>query len=77
MNVKYFGQLAEIAGNDEEQLEISDKAAVIDLLKKINELHKDSISIPLRVALDMKLADANSEILPEHEIAVLPPFAGG
>lgn len=44
-----------------------------DLLKEFPQLEKFSYNM----ALDKKLAIPETQLMPENEVAILPPFAGG
>lgn len=76
ITIKYFGMLAEIAGKNEEILEVNEGISVGEL--KTQQINTYQIADPESVQLAVN-QDLNMEIeLNEgDEVAFLPPFAGG
>ena len=75
VQIKIFGQLAEIIGSEEMQLQdINDT----DLLRKrlISDFPKLA-DYPFVVAVDKKVATNNIMLNKGNVVALLPPFAGG
>ena len=77
ITVKYFGEIAEAAScNSEELLIKSDKLSdFIDHIVEKYNLNQFSFS----VALNQNMIDLNKDIRIKNndELAILPPFAGG
>lgn len=73
--IKVFGQLAEIIGSDELQLQdISDTVSLQE--KLVSEFPKLG-NYPFVVAVGKKIVNGNQKINTGDEVALLPPFAGG
>jgi molybdopterin converting factor small subunit len=75
ITIKYFGQIAEAIGKDEEVLE--SKNADIESVKsyfihKYNFTYDESI----RIAVNQEL-DSVEDLKDGDEVAFLPPYAGG
>lgn len=75
IQIKIFGQLSEIIGSEELQLEdINDtellrKKLIFDFPKLAN--------YPFVMAVDKKIANKNVKLNTGDVVALLPPFAGG
>ncbi|MGY3055438.1 molybdopterin synthase sulfur carrier subunit [Pedobacter sp. UYEF25] len=76
VSVKYFGLMAELAGKNEEVLEIQDscfaEAVKLKLVEKYNIPDSASVQLAVNKTLDYLLAIEDGD-----ELALLPPFAGG
>ncbi|WP_298496252.1 MoaD/ThiS family protein [uncultured Algibacter sp.] len=75
INIKYFGQIAEITNTEEESLELNGRL-VSELLEILNQKYNKLKSIDFQVAQNQELVSIETE-LTGAEIALLPPFAGG
>lgn len=75
INIKYFGQIAEITKTEEEFLELNG-GLVSELLETLNQKYSKLKSIDFQVAQNQELVSIETE-LTGAEIALLPPFAGG
>lgn len=75
IQVKVFGQLAEIIGND--QIQFKDIADTDLLRKELISGFPKLADYPFVVAVDKKVANKNMKLNPGDVIALLPPFAGG
>lgn len=75
LNIKYFGQIAEITKTEEEILEFSG-SLVSDLLEFLNEKYNGLKNKDFQVAQNLELVALETE-LTGAEIALLPPFSGG
>lgn len=73
--IKVFGQLADIIGSDELQMQdISDTGSLREkLVSEFPELG----NYPFVVAVGKKVVNGNQKINTGDEVALLPPFAGG
>lgn len=75
IQIKIFGQLAELIGSDKLLLQdVKDT----DLLRKrlISDFPKLA-DYPFVVAVDKKVINENRTLKEDDEVALLPPFAGG
>ena len=75
LNIKYFGQIAEITETEEELLEFSG-SLISDLLEFLNEKYNGLKNKDFQVAQNQELVAFETE-LTGAEIALLPPFSGG
>ena len=75
INIKYFGQLAEVTQKEEECIEFS-KHSVSDLVESLFVKYPDLKNKDFKVAQNNELVSADAKIT-GAEIALLPPFAGG
>lgn len=75
IQVKIFGQLAEIIGND--QLQLQDITDTDLLRKKLISGFPKLADYPFVVAVDKKVANKNIKLNSGDVVALLPPFAGG
>ena len=75
IQLKFFGQLAEITGKD--IIEMEDIEDTDSLVKKVlNDFPKFN-SCKFQVAVNHKLLKQMQKLESGSEIAFLPPFAGG
>ena len=72
IKVRLFAGLRERAGADHIELEVPDDARAADVLAAMDLQPGQCI-----VALDMEYASADERVLPEHEVALIPPVSGG
>ncbi len=75
INIKYFGQIAEITQKEAETLEFSGNL-VSDLLEVLNSKYENLKNKDFKVAQNQELVSFETE-LSGQDIALLPPFAGG
>lgn len=75
LNIKYFGVIAEITKCHEEDLEFSE-SSVDDLLNILFDKYPEVKIKDFQVAMNNEIVSKDS-IISKHEIALLPPFAGG
>ncbi|MEW4922799.1 MoaD/ThiS family protein [Algibacter sp. 2305UL17-15] len=75
INIKYFGQIAEVTEKEEESLEFSG-SLVSELLEMLNEKYSELKNKDFQVAQNQELVSIEAELTGD-EIALLPPFAGG
>ena len=75
INIKYFGQIAEITKVKEEQIEFSGDN-VSELLKFLCSKYKNLETSGFKVAQNQELVSETTKISGQ-DIALLPPFAGG
>lgn len=75
INIKYFGQIAEVTNKNEEQLEVSG-TSISELLEQLYSMYNSLNNKDFKVAQNQKLVELDTK-LTGNEIALLPPFSGG
>lgn len=75
MQLKFFGQLAEITGKTE--LHISPEKDTETVIQKVKEQFPKLKTQTFMIAVNKKIVKQNQLLQPGSEIAFLPPFAGG
>ena len=75
ITVKYFGQITEVTKQEEECLEFSG-SNISDLLETLYSKYKLLKNKDFQVAQNQELVSIETK-LTGHDIALLPPFAGG
>jgi molybdopterin synthase sulfur carrier subunit len=75
ITIKYFGQIAEVTQKEEEHLEVLE-GKISGLLKSLNTKYPDLKNKDFQIAQNQELVSMDTE-LTGHDIALLPPFAGG
>jgi MoaE-MoaD fusion protein len=77
--VQFFSQLKEIAGASEIALDLPDRASVAELLAR---LYRDYPKLAqwdrnLLVGIGLDFVERDQRILPNDQIAIMPPVQGG
>jgi MoaE-MoaD fusion protein len=77
--VQFFSQLKEIAGASEIALDLPDRASVAELLLR---LYRDYPKLAqwdrnLLVGIGLDFVERDQRILPNDQIAIMPPVQGG
>ena len=75
INIKYFGQIAEVTQVENEQFDFN-KNSVSELIELLFNKYPELKAKDFKVALNQELVDVDTQIT-GGEIALLPPFAGG
>ena len=75
MNVLFFGQIADITGNTD--LQVEDVADTATLIKKLQTNYPALSNSKFAVAVNKKIILGNTELQKDFEVALLPPFSGG
>ncbi len=75
MKIIFFGQLAEVTGKSE--MELNDVADTDALLKKLVTDFPKLKDLKILVSVDRKITKENVKLQNGSEVALLPPFAGG
>ena len=76
LKVRYFGMIMEWAGTDSEEVEIDGKMVEelrYALVRSIPQLG----TITFQIAVNQSIANSETIMNENDEVAVLPPFAGG
>ena len=74
VTIRLFAMLRERAGAGEIELDLPDGARVRDALDRLDDL---AGGLPLVMAINRDYADADSELRPGDELALIPPVSGG
>lgn len=75
INIKYYGQIAEVTQRKEETLEFS-QGLISELLELLYSKYNQLSNKDFKVAQNQELVSIETK-LTGAEIALLPPFAGG
>ncbi|MDA9343482.1 MoaD/ThiS family protein [Algibacter sp.] len=75
INIKYFGQIAELTQKEEENLEFSG-IIVSELLETLYSKYSNLRTKNFQIAQNQELVSMETK-LTGNDIALLPPFAGG
>ncbi len=73
LRFKYFGQVAEVLKQKEEELDI-EVQTIADL---IDSYKTKLVDVNFKVAVNHNLVEDNYQLKENDEVALLPPFAGG
>ena len=74
--IKYFGNVAEIVGTHEEQLQLSFNT-IEQLRNQLTERYPKLINLEFKIAVNQKITEGTISSKTITELALLPPFAGG
>lgn len=78
LSIKYFGMIAETIGKQEEKVEIfSQQISVALLVELLLKKYPDLNLKSFKIAVNQSIAENDTLINENDEIALLPPFAGG
>ncbi|MEM3396112.1 MAG: molybdopterin converting factor subunit 1 [Thermoplasmata archaeon] len=77
VTVKYFAGLRDIAGKENEKIEVKEKIRIRELLGIIYKKYPDMKQAEIIVAKNRAYADENEVVEEGDEIALLPPVSGG
>jgi len=77
LTIKYFGMAAEATHKSEEKLQPPSAITVQSLLQQLANRYPELKAMELRVAVNQSIANPETEIKEDAEVALLPPFAGG
>lgn len=77
--ILYFGVARDLAGRDEEELDLGSISSTAELWQLLLERHPslDRVRGIARLAIDMQYATDASSVASAGEIAIIPPVAGG
>jgi molybdopterin converting factor small subunit len=77
LHVLYFGMLAEVTGQAEENWLEGGKLTVGDFRAQVLEKYPALRGKKFKIAVNQRISEDLADIAPQSEIALLPPFAGG
>ena len=74
-----FAAAKELFGQPKITVELPESATVVELKSALVERQPDAASLIGRCAfsVDQQYASDSTKLLPEHEIAMIPPVSGG
>ncbi|MFT5858366.1 MAG: molybdopterin converting factor small subunit [Flavobacteriaceae bacterium] len=75
--IKYFGMIAEKVGTAEETIDFGVRTESIDLRNFFEVRYPALVGMTYQIAINQEFVAALEANLEVHEIALLPPFAGG
>ena len=80
LRVRLFAILRERAGSDSIDLELAEGATVADAIRTLS--HLPSLAgvlerLPVQMAVNREYATIETSLLPEDELALIPPISGG
>jgi len=77
INLRYFGQLAEIAKVAEDTLPFKETETTSELIERVKELHPGFHTLQISVAKNGHLVGPDELINLNDHIDLFPPFSGG
>jgi len=75
MRIQIFGKLTDIFGADNYTIELA--ATVSELKEKLEQTFPQLVNYVYLVVINDEIAQENSSIPPDAEVALLPPYSGG
>ena len=75
MIIKVFGQIADIIGSN--SFEVTNIAHTDELVKNLQEKYPSLKKSTYKIAVNRNIIQTNTTLLPNAEVALLPPFSGG
>lgn len=75
INVKIFGQLAEITGTD--HLSFNNIRDTDQLMERLHSLFPSLREARFACAVDLRIIRTNTHLSDKSMVALLPPFSGG
>ena len=77
IRIRYFGQIAEVVGKEEENRDVTDGSTLNELELDLKSTHKIE-NIYYQIALNQQMQEIKETVLNNNdEVAFMPPFAGG
>jgi len=79
VTVRLFARAKDLAGADAVTVELSAPATVGDLCRRLAAEHPrlETLLAHCAFAVDDEFAESSCELMPDQEIALLPPVSGG
>ncbi|MCE7061560.1 MoaD/ThiS family protein [Dyadobacter sp. CY343] len=77
LHVQYYGMLAEVTGQAEENWLEDGRLTVGDFRRLVTDKYPELLGKKFKIAVNRRISEDSSPIDPQSEIALLPPFAGG
>ncbi len=77
IRIRYFGQIAEVIGKEEEHRDVTDGSTLNELELELKSRYKLE-DIYYQIALNQQMEEIKETVLNNNdEVAFMPPFAGG
>ena len=79
VKVRYFGMMKEIAGRDQEVVELGEGSCVADLFAQLQQRFPklDSFRGSIALAVNLEYSDGSAILHDNDEVALIPPVSGG
>ncbi len=77
LKILYFGMIAEITKCSHEILAVETKCNSNQLETVLKKKYQQLQSISFKLVINQNIATKTIFLHPDHEVALLPPFAGG
>jgi len=77
MKILFFGRLGETIGREIDFDLPAGGCTIAELRAKLAEAHGDLGAATVRACIDREIAPESARILPEQEVAFIPPLSGG
>jgi molybdopterin synthase sulfur carrier subunit len=77
LTIKYFGAVADVTQKQEEQFQFENVNSLEGIQSELKARYPDLQKITYSFAINKSLANENTTLKDNDELALLPPFAGG
>ena len=77
VKLKYFGMIAEAIQQPEEEMELAAQTTALALRTALERKYATLANMSSNIAVNQHIADDDTIIRDQDEVALLPPFAGG
>ncbi len=77
IKLKYFGEVAEVAGTTEEVVRVEYGINTNTLCQFLGAKYHSLSTVDYRLAINQTMLNKTIELQEEDEVAFLPPFSGG
>ncbi len=77
IKILYLGMLAEKSGVSSEVIRVDDGTSVGQLKTILEDKYRGILSVPVKIAVNQKIAHPDDVLAHGQEVALLPPYAGG
>ena len=78
INIKYFGQIADVLGIDQEVIDLGEETTFLFDIKLMTVSRKPELnSINFKLSVNLELTEENLLLKNGDEVSFLPPFSGG
>jgi len=77
ITIRYYGQLAEITGQTEERLSITDSTSLGESIENLKQRYPAMQTVAISAARNDETAEPETKLTDGDQIDLFPPFAGG
>ncbi len=77
LKINYYGMIAECTACEEEFLTAAKLVSVQELDHLLKQKHPNLKKLSYKIAINHSFVTPDTLVQSDHEIALLPPFAGG